>query len=112
MANGSPGEIRYTDTLLPDPKYVLTRKHPVYVPLPVHLYTSIHTPTYSVRMQHRKRGRGLDYSSDEIPFEKKPAPGFYDTTEENLDRIPITFKGLRREDLDEESREKKEQVRE
>ena len=62
-------------------------------------------------MQHRKRGRGLDYSSDEIPFEKKPAPGFYDTTEENLDRIPITFKGLRREDLDEESREKKEQVR-
>jgi pre-mRNA-splicing factor CDC5/CEF1 len=61
-----------------------------------------------VRMHHRKRGRGLNYSSDEIPFEKKPAPGFYDTTEENVDKIPISFKGLRRQDLDEESRDKKE----
>ncbi|KAI0948484.1 hypothetical protein AcV7_009215 [Taiwanofungus camphoratus] len=32
-------------------------------------------------MRHKTKKKGMDYNAD-IPFEKKPAPGFYDTTEE------------------------------
>ncbi|KAG6861896.1 hypothetical protein C0995_010602 [Termitomyces sp. Mi166 len=32
-------------------------------------------------MRHKTKRKGMDYNAD-IPFEKKPAPGFYDTTEE------------------------------
>ncbi|KAG9121580.1 Pre-mRNA-splicing factor cef1 [Ceratobasidium sp. 392] len=32
-------------------------------------------------MRHKAKKKGMDYNAD-IPFEKKPAPGFYDTTEE------------------------------
>ncbi|KAG6813103.1 hypothetical protein H0H92_013957 [Tricholoma furcatifolium] len=32
-------------------------------------------------MRHKTKQKGMDYNAD-IPFEKKPAPGFYDTTEE------------------------------
>ncbi|KAI6033209.1 pre-mRNA splicing factor component-domain-containing protein [Pisolithus orientalis] len=32
-------------------------------------------------MRHKTKLRGMDYNAD-IPFEKKPAPGFYDTSEE------------------------------
>ncbi|KZT03429.1 Cc.Cdc5 protein [Laetiporus sulphureus 93-53] len=32
-------------------------------------------------MRHKTKKKGMDYNAD-IPFEKKPAPGFYDTAEE------------------------------
>ncbi|KAF8836877.1 hypothetical protein BDN67DRAFT_1071693 [Paxillus ammoniavirescens] len=32
-------------------------------------------------MRHKTKQKGMDYNTD-IPFEKKPAPGFYDTSEE------------------------------
>ncbi|KAK2467120.1 hypothetical protein APHAL10511_001378 [Amanita phalloides] len=32
-------------------------------------------------MRHKTKRKGMDYNAD-IPFEKKPAPGFYDTSEE------------------------------
>ncbi|KAF8652755.1 hypothetical protein AX16_004251 [Volvariella volvacea WC 439] len=32
-------------------------------------------------MRHKVKKKGMDYNAD-IPFEKKPAPGFYDTSEE------------------------------
>ncbi|KAJ3564929.1 hypothetical protein NP233_g7974 [Leucocoprinus birnbaumii] len=32
-------------------------------------------------MRHKVKRKGMDYNAD-IPFEKKPAPGFYDTSEE------------------------------
>ncbi|KXN87727.1 Pre-mRNA-splicing factor CEF1 [Leucoagaricus sp. SymC.cos] len=32
-------------------------------------------------MRHKVKRKGMDYNTD-IPFEKKPAPGFYDTSEE------------------------------
>ncbi|GBF97104.1 hypothetical protein Rsub_10115 [Raphidocelis subcapitata] len=38
-----------------------------------------------------RRGKGVDYNA-EVPFEKKPAPGFYDTAEE-----AVAAKGLREE---------------
>ena len=57
---------------------------------------------------HRKR-KGVDYNQD-IPFEKKPAPGFYDTEGENVDRVPLNLHRMHRQDLDGESRDKKEEV--
>ena len=33
------------------------------------------------RMRHKQKQKGMDYSA-EIPFEKQPAIGFYDTSEE------------------------------
>ncbi|KAH7927534.1 hypothetical protein BV22DRAFT_1193572 [Leucogyrophana mollusca] len=32
-------------------------------------------------MRHKSKNKGMDYNAD-IPFEKKPAPGFYDTSDE------------------------------
>ena len=32
-------------------------------------------------MRHKTKKKGMDYNAD-IPFEKKPAPGFYDTSDE------------------------------
>ena len=57
----------------------------------------------------KKRKRQADYIN-EIPFEKQPAPGFYDVSEENIDNVPIQFKGLRRHHLDEKSRDGDEKV--
>ena len=51
----------------------------------------------------------MDYNKD-IPFEKKPAPGFYDTEPENVDRVPLNLHRVHRQDLDGESRDKKEEV--
>ncbi|XP_053565570.1 cell division cycle 5-like protein [Bombina bombina] len=55
----------------------------------------------------RKKKRGVDYNA-EIPFEKKPAPGFYDTSEENYDGLNADFRKLRQQDLDGELRSEKE----
>lgn len=45
----------------------------------------------------------MDYNA-EIPFEKKPAPGFYDTAEENYQALEPDFKRLRQQHLDGELR--------
>ncbi|XP_067945595.1 cell division cycle 5-like protein [Watersipora subatra] len=47
----------------------------------------------------RKKKRGVDYN-EEIPFEKKPAPGFHDTSQEEYDPKKVNFKRLRQQDLD------------
>uniref|UniRef100_A0A669BUG4 Cell division cycle 5-like protein n=1 Tax=Oreochromis niloticus TaxID=8128 RepID=A0A669BUG4_ORENI len=51
----------------------------------------------------RKKKRGVDYNS-EIPFEKKPALGFYDTSMEQYDAQEPNFKRLRQQHLDGELR--------
>ncbi|XP_006882194.1 PREDICTED: cell division cycle 5-like protein [Elephantulus edwardii] len=55
----------------------------------------------------RKRKREVDYNA-EIPFEKKPALGFYDTSEENYQALDADFRKLRQQDLDGELRSEKE----
>ncbi|XP_022081761.1 cell division cycle 5-like protein [Acanthaster planci] len=52
----------------------------------------------------RNKKRRIDYNAD-IPFEKKPAPGFYDTSEENVSALDPNFKRLRRQDMDEARRD-------
>lgn len=58
--------------------------------------------------KHRKKKRGVDYNS-EIPFEKKPAQGFYDTAEEELPDYQPDFKKLRQDHLDGKMRDDVEQ---
>ncbi|KAJ8387821.1 hypothetical protein AAFF_G00149700 [Aldrovandia affinis] len=55
----------------------------------------------------RKKKRGVDYNA-EIPFEKKPALGFYDTSMENYQSLEPNFKRLRQQHLDGELRNEKE----
>lgn len=55
----------------------------------------------------RKKKRGVDYNA-EIPFEKKPAQGFYDTSMEQYDPLQPDFKRLRQQHLDGELRSEKE----
>ncbi|XP_012693557.1 cell division cycle 5-like protein [Clupea harengus] len=55
----------------------------------------------------RKKKRGVDYNA-EIPFQKKPAQGFYDTSMENYDALEPDFKRLRQQHLDGELRNEKE----
>lgn len=55
----------------------------------------------------RRRRRGVDYNA-EIPFEKKPAPGVYDTLEEGYTPPDQNFKKLRQQHLDGELRSDKE----
>ena len=57
--------------------------------------------------EKRRRKRGLDYAT-EVPFEKKPAPGFYDTVNETFDPLNPNFKRLRQQQLDGELRRDKE----
>uniref|UniRef100_A0A3P8RGL3 Cell division cycle 5-like protein n=1 Tax=Astatotilapia calliptera TaxID=8154 RepID=A0A3P8RGL3_ASTCA len=56
----------------------------------------------------RKKKRGVDYNA-EIPFEKKPAPGFYDTSMEQYDAQEPNFKRLRQQHLDGELRNETEE---
>lgn len=58
--------------------------------------------------KHRKKRRGVDYNA-EIPFEKKPAQGFYDTGEEELPDYQPDFKKLRQDHLDGKMRDDIEQ---
>ncbi|KAL1257438.1 hypothetical protein QQF64_010682 [Cirrhinus molitorella] len=55
----------------------------------------------------RKKKRGVDYNA-EIPFEKKPAQGFYDTSMEHYNPLEPDFKRLRQQHLDGELRSEKE----
>ncbi|CAM1305079.1 CDC5L (predicted), partial [Pycnogonum litorale] len=59
-----------------------------------------------VRPKNRRR-KGVDYNK-EIPFEKRPASGFYDTSEEAFEPRDINFSRLRRQNLDGELRDDKE----
>lgn len=57
---------------------------------------------------NRKRKlKGIDYNA-EIPFEKQPARGFYDTSEEFVVPISADFSRLRQQNLDGELRSEKE----
>ncbi|XP_033635958.1 cell division cycle 5-like protein [Asterias rubens] len=58
--------------------------------------------------QKRRKKRRVDYNAD-IPFEKKPAPGFYDTTEEAIAPLDPNFKRLRRQEMDEGRRDEVEE---
>ncbi|KAF9954676.1 Pre-mRNA-splicing factor cef1 [Mortierella alpina] len=66
-----------------------------------------------IEMKQRKKNKGMDYNAD-IPFEAKPAPGFYDTTEElkrestkRLTNVRLEqLDGKRRADVEEEERKK------
>ncbi|KAL1139865.1 hypothetical protein AAG570_006842 [Ranatra chinensis] len=55
-----------------------------------------------------KRKRGIDYNT-EIPFEKKPASGFYDTSNEVIDPHAPDFSRLRQQHLDGELRSEREE---
>ncbi|XP_049591101.1 cell division cycle 5-like protein [Syngnathus scovelli] len=57
--------------------------------------------------KRRKKKRGVDYNA-EIPFEKKPAAGFYDTSMEIYDPLAPNFKRLRQQHLDGELRNERE----
>lgn len=56
----------------------------------------------------RKKKRGVDYNA-EIPFQKKPTPGFYDTSAEIYEPSGPDFKMLRQQVLDGELRSEKEE---
>ncbi|XP_069680560.1 cell division cycle 5-like protein [Periplaneta americana] len=56
----------------------------------------------------KKKKRGVDYNA-EIPFEKRPAPGFHDTSNEILDPTAPDFSRLRQQHLDGELRTEKEE---
>uniref|UniRef100_A0A8C2WSL5 Cell division cycle 5-like protein n=1 Tax=Cyclopterus lumpus TaxID=8103 RepID=A0A8C2WSL5_CYCLU len=56
----------------------------------------------------RKKKRGVDYNA-EIPFQKKPAPGFYDTSMEQYNALEPNFKRLRQQHLEGELRNEQEE---
>lgn len=58
---------------------------------------------------NRRRVKGIDYNA-EIPFEKVPAVGFYDTSQEHVDKIEYNFNKMRQQDLDGDLRTEKEEV--
>lgn len=58
---------------------------------------------------NRRRIKGIDYNA-EIPFEKAPAAGFFDTSEEQVEKIEFNFNKIRQQDLDGELRSEKEDV--
>jgi len=64
---------------------------------------------HRVKKYYRKRTQQIDYNS-EIPFEKKPAPGFYDTSEETVENEEPDFKRLKRSDVDGVRRSAEEEV--
>ncbi|KAG5459267.1 MAG: hypothetical protein BJ554DRAFT_349, partial [Olpidium bornovanus] len=67
-----------------------------------------------IELKTKRKRRGIDYNAD-IPFEKRPAPGFFDTTEENeravslrgLTNVQLSkLEGKRRAEIEEEERKK------
>ncbi|KAL2726745.1 cell division cycle 5-like protein [Vespula squamosa] len=59
--------------------------------------------------QKNKRKRGVNYNT-EIPFEKRPAPGFYDTSKEHIDPLAIDFSKMRQQQLDGDHKQEKEEI--
>ena len=64
---------------------------------------------YRVQKYHRKKNQRIDYNA-EIPFEKRPAPGFYDTSEETVENVEPDFKRMKRSDVDGVRRSAEEEV--
>lgn len=62
---------------------------------------------HSPSITSRKRKKGIDYNA-EIPFEKRPALGFYDTADESVHVPAIDFNKMRQQHLDGELRTEKE----
>ena len=54
-----------------------------------------------------RRNRVINYN-DEVPFEKRPAIGFYDTSNEVADPSSMNFKRLRMDEVDEKRRDEEE----
>ncbi|GFX99235.1 cell division cycle 5-like protein [Trichonephila clavipes] len=62
-----------------------------------------------IQLEARKRKkRTVDYNA-EIPFEKRPVPGLYDTSEEVYDPLQPDYKRLRQQQLDGELRSEREE---
>ncbi|CAK9787227.1 hypothetical protein CC85DRAFT_273613 [Cutaneotrichosporon oleaginosum] len=68
-----------------------------------------------INLRETKKKKGMDYNAD-IPFEKQPAPGFYDTAEERAKKYePVVgsslraLEGKRKQELDEEAGKNKRQ---
>lgn len=59
-------------------------------------------------LSHNRRKRGVDYNA-EIPFEKQPTPGFYNTADEQYDQFAPNFSQLRQQQLEGELRSVKEE---
>lgn len=57
---------------------------------------------------NRRRIKGIDYNA-EVPFEKVPAIGFYDTSGEAVEKVEFDFNKIRQQDLDGELRSEKEE---
>nr|ODN90891.1 pre-mRNA-splicing factor CEF1 [Cryptococcus depauperatus CBS 7855] len=71
-----------------------------------------------INLRAKPKKKGMDYNAD-IPFEKQPAPGFYDVTEENAKvyDAPVgstlrALEGKRKQELDEIEERKKRQKKE
>ena len=62
-----------------------------------------------VKRYQRRKNQRIDYNS-EIPFEKRPAPGFYDTSEETVESEEPDFKKMKRSDVDGVRRSAEEEV--
>ncbi|XP_003741284.1 cell division cycle 5-like protein [Galendromus occidentalis] len=60
-----------------------------------------------VQKKNKKRKYMIDYNA-EVPFEKRPALGFYDTSQESYDPMDADFGRLRQQDLDGQLRVEKE----
>jgi pre-mRNA-splicing factor CDC5/CEF1 len=68
-----------------------------------------------INLRENKKKKGMDYNAD-IPFEKQPAPGFYDTAEERAKKYePVlgsslrALEGKRKQELEEEEGKNKRQ---
>lgn len=68
-----------------------------------------------INLRQNKKKKGMDYNAD-IPFEKAPAPGFYDTAEERAKKYaPVigsslrSLEGKRKQELEEEEQKNKRQ---
>jgi len=66
----------------------------------------LHAAGIEVRQKRLKKGL-IDYNA-EVPFEKKPALGFYNTTDESIQSSDPNFKKLRLNELDEKRRDEEE----
>lgn len=69
-------------------------------------------------VRHKNKKGGMDYNAD-IPFNKQPVPGFYDTSEENAKRYDAPVgqslrqaEGKRRMDMEDGDEKKKRQKKE
>lgn len=54
--------------------------------------------------RYRRKRRGVDYNA-EIPFERKPGKGFYDTSDEHIKSLEPNYKKLRQEHMDDKRRD-------